>query len=174
MKDIQAYIHGIDSRLDSMEIAPDEIVFEERVKLACFNCMRYGVNHTCPPRIPQVDYRKAICEYEHALLVWCIMKYNPDTMEEVRRESTLLLHRALLQAEKYFWDRDNSLATSFIGGSCKLCAQGCAKDACRQPRLARIPVEATGINVIETCRKKGMKISFPTNGQMYRIGLLLW
>jgi len=174
MKDIQAFISEIDSRLDSMVISPSEIVFEERVRLACFKCMRYGVNHTCPPRLAPLDYRKVISEYEHALLVWCLMEYDENTMDEVRRESTLLLHRALLQAEKYFWDRDNPLATSFIGGSCKLCAQGCAKDACRQPRLARIPVEATGINVIETCRRKGMTISFPPNGRMYRVGLLLW
>jgi predicted metal-binding protein len=174
MSYIQEFIHGIDPRLESLTISPEEIVFEERVRLACFNCVRYGVNYTCPPRIPQVDYKKIISEYSNALLVWCVVDYDNETEADVRRDSTLLLHRALLQAEKYFWERNNSLATSFIGGSCKLCAQGCAKEACRQPRLARIPVEAAGINVIETCRKKGLNISFPPDGRIYRIGLLLW
>lgn len=174
MTNIQGFIKSLNPVLETIEISTQEIVFEERVRLACFNCPRYGVNHTCPPNIPQIDYAKVIVEYDHALLVWSITGYDENTESAARRESTLLLHRTLLQAEKYFWDNSNSLATSFIGGSCKLCSQGCAKEGCRQPALSRIPMEASGINVIKTCEKIGMVIPFPPKGSFYRIGLLLW
>ena len=42
------------------------------------------------------------------------------------------------------------MAISFIGGSCKLCKNGCAKDKCNNPGMARIPLEATGVNVIKS------------------------
>jgi len=174
MDKIDAFLKEIDPRIESVEVSSKEIVFEERVRLACFNCGRYGVNHTCPPRIPDVDYKKVFFEYQHALLIWCIMEFDEKNEANVRRESTQLIHHSLLKAEKYFWDNDNSLATSFIGGSCKLCAQGCAKDGCRQPLLSRIPLEATGVNVVKTCLEKGLVISFPVEGKFYRVGMLLW
>lgn len=168
------FLNDVDSRLETIIISPSEIIFEERVRLACFNCSRYGVNHTCPPKIPDVNYRQIFSEYENALLVWCAMEFDEKTQVNVRRESTQLIHRALLQAEKYLWEHDCSLATSLIGGSCKLCAQGCAKEACRQPLLSRMPLEAAGINVVATCRKKGLSLSFPVDGFLKRVGLLLW
>lgn len=174
MKSIQDFLQNMDPPFESIEIQTKEIVFEERVKLACFNCPRYGVNHTCPPNIPPVDYVKVVTEYTHALLVWSITPFDENTASTARRESTVSLHRALLDAEKFFYDKSNSLATSFIGGSCKLCSQGCSKESCRQPALSRIPMEASGINVVETCRKHGIRVSFPATESFYRIGLLLW
>ena len=40
-------------------INPKKIVFEERVKMNCFYCGRYGNNWRCPPHIPDVDYKKS-------------------------------------------------------------------------------------------------------------------
>lgn len=174
MNELQDFLKKLDPTLESIEISTDEIIFEERVRLACFNCGRYGVNHTCPPQIPDLDYQKVISEYENALLVWCSVEFDEKTEMTARRESTLLIHHSLLKAEKFLWENDNSLAVSFIGGSCKLCAQGCAKEACRQPLLSRIPLEAIGINVVKTCRRKGVVLSFPPVGKFYRVGLLLW
>ena len=151
-----------------------EIVFEERVLLNCFHCPRYKVNWTCPPKIPDVDYKKIIQEYDNGLLAYCKMPFTKQKMEIVRRDSTNLLHRALLAAEKLLWDNNYPLAISFIGGSCKLCAQGCDPDRCRQPSLARIPIEATGVNVAKSVESIGLKIDFPPEEYLYRVGLLLW
>lgn len=171
---VETFCKSIDPRLNTIVISPNDCLFEERVRLACFNCKRYGVNHTCPPRIPQLNYEQVFSEYKNGLLVWCALEFDENNKSAVRRDSTQLIHRSLLKMEQYLWDHDNSLATSFIGGSCKLCAQGCAKEACRQPSLARIPLEATGVNVIETCRSKGLLLTFPVDGVFKRVGLLLW
>ena len=160
--------------LDVKSIDFTEIVFEERVKLNCFQCKRHNVNWTCPPKIPEIDYKKLIKEYDNLLIVYCKMPYSKKKDDIIRRDSTNLVHRTLLEAEKLLWENNYPLASSFIGGSCKLCAQGCDSNRCRQPTLARIPIEAAGINIIKSLEKVGLKISFPPKDYMYRVGLLLW
>lgn len=160
--------------LDAQTIDYSELVFEERVLLKCFYCVRYGVNWTCPPKLPDRDYRKLISECDNLLLVYCKMTFTKENMDIVRRDSTNLLHRALLAAEKLLWDSNYPLAISFIGGSCKLCDGGCNPRGCRQPTLARIPLEAAGVNVIESIKNRDLKIVFPPEGYFYRVGLLGW
>lgn len=160
--------------LDAETIESSKLVFEERVLLNCFHCSRYKVNWTCPPKIPDIDYRKLICEYDNVLLVYCKMPFRNKKMDIVRKNSTNLLHRALLEAEKFLWDNNYPLAISFIGGSCKLCDQGCDQHNCRQPTLARIPIEATGINVTKSLKNVGLTVTFPPNDYLYRVGLLVW
>jgi predicted metal-binding protein len=123
--------------LDAETIDYSELVFEERVLLKCFHCSRYGVNWTCPPKLPDNNYQKIISECENLLLAYCKMPFTEKNMDIVRRDSTNLLHRALLAAEKVLWDSNYPLAISFIGGSCKLCDGGCDPQGCRQVQALR-------------------------------------
>lgn len=73
------------------------------------------------------------------------------------------------------WEHNRPMAISFIGGSCKLCKNGCGPERCNQPYSARIPFEATGVNVIKTMEEQtGVKITFPPKDKLERIGLILW
>lgn len=121
-----------------------------------------------------MDYQKLISEYENLVLVYCKMPFSKEKFESVRSESSVLLHRTLLAAEKLLWDNNYPLAISFIGGSCKLCTEGCDQFTCRQPTLARIPLEAAGINVIKSAKNVGLSITFPPKGYLYRVGLIGW
>jgi predicted metal-binding protein len=47
------------------------------------------------------------------------------------------------------------------------------KSPCVNPEKGRIPMKATGINVVETCRKFGLRLRFPAVGKLWRIGLIL-
>ena len=93
---------------------------------------------------------------------------------EIRNESSIILHKLLLELEKLMWKNNNSNAISFIGGSCKLCRGGCGKEKCNNPYLSRSPLEAIGVNIIKSARKYGVDIKFPTDRHLIRIGLLLW
>lgn len=154
--------------------SPEIFVFEERVTLQCFTCARYNTVHTCPPRIPSIDYRKLINEYENCLVAYCSMPVNRENYSEVRTQSTNLLHKTLLQLEESLRQSNFPLAMSFIGGSCKLCKSGCHPEKCNNPTMARIPVEATGINLVKSLVKMGINIEFPVTRQLTRYGLLLW
>ena len=149
-----------------------DIIFEERVKLLCANnCERYGTKLTCPPYLPDIDFEKAIKEYDQGLLV--IVKRESEFFETNRNESTNSLHKILLKLEKEAFDDDYFFSTSFIGGSCKLCAE--CGDVCKQPKYSRIPFEATGANIVKTLEKYNLFINFPAekNNYYYRIGLFL-
>lgn len=152
----------------------EDLVFEERVKLKCFYCSKYDTKWTCPPRLPRANFKRAILEYKNSAIVVCGMKYTDKNYQEIREKTTNELHRAMLFLEKKLWDLDNPMVLTFIGGSCKLCKNGCAIDKCRNPSMKRIPMEATKINVIESLKKININVSFTKKDKLYRFGLLLW
>lgn len=156
---------------DVYVMLPDEIVFDDRAKLQCFNCKNYGRKRTCPPSIPDWDYQKMILKYRKGLFVIIRMDSSLD-FDQARFESTNKLHQILLKLEKEAFNQNNHFTTSFIGGSCKLCENGCA-EICRLPQYSRIPIEAIGVDVVETMRKFGLILQFPAKECIYRIGALL-
>lgn len=161
-------------KLNGIEINAHDLVFEERVRMVCFNCARYGNNWKCPPKLPTIDYVKMFNEFDHAAFVWLEMPLTPQTYNDVRSESSVILHEKLLEMEHYLLLQGCYISTSFIGGSCKLCKNGCGKDKCNNPYKARSPLEATGVNVIKSAAKYGIDIDFPAEKRIIRIGLLLW
>jgi predicted metal-binding protein len=159
---------------DAQSITCEQIVFEERVLLKCFSCQRYNVSWMCPPRIPTIDYRKIISECDNLILAYCKMPFIKEQLQTVRAKSTNAIHRTLLACEKLLWENNYPLSISFIGGSCKLCVSGCDQTACQQPSLARIPLEAAGVNVVKTAKNVDIDIKFPPREFMYRVGLIGW
>lgn len=159
-------IHGI-------EIDALKLIFEERVKMNCFYCAKYNSNWKCSPKLPMVDVKKMFSEFDNAALIWVEMMID-DNYSEIRNTSSVMLHRAMLECERWLWNRNNSTALSFIGGSCKLCKNGCASNKCANPYQSRSPVEALGINIIKSAKLYDIKIDFPPTDKMKRIGLLLW
>lgn len=165
----------VDENIFCKEVDTSIFVFEEKVKLLCFHCARYNNSWTCPPKIPDVDYQKIFLSYNNALLVYYSNnKIQEQDFDSIRHESTNILHKQLLDMEKICWDHNIPTAISFIGGSCKLCKNGCDKDKCRMPYLSRIPLEATGVNVVESLKKIGINIVFPPKKCLGRYGVLLF
>jgi len=165
---------NISLELKLAKITFADLVFEERVLLNCFYCPKYNVNWTCPPKIPNFDYKKIFSEYENLLVVYYKKNFVDLITDKDRKESTNFLHKALLKMEKILWENGYPLAVSFIGGSCKLCDSDCSSNKCSNSKLARIPLEACGINVIKSMKNIGIDIPFPPVNFFYRIGMLLW
>lgn len=155
-------------------IDSSKLVFEERVKMNCFYCGKYNLGWRCPPQIPEIDFKKMIEEYNNAAFIFIKKTLANKDFNSVRNDSSIELHRALLECEKWLWENNNSTALSFIGGSCKLCKNGCAQDRCVNPYQSRTPVEALGINIVKSAEIFGIKIEFPPRENIFRIGLLLW
>lgn len=153
---------------------PQDVVFEERVQLNCFYCKHYNYSWRCPPRIPPLNYERIIKEYNSGVFAELRYSYTEATYSDVRVSSTNDLHRALLKLENYLWEHNNPLALAFIGGSCKLCKGGCGVERCNNPYLARMSMEAAGINVIKSVEKYGITVVFPPDGVLVRVGMLLW
>jgi len=160
--------------LEGVQIDADKLIFEERVRMNCFYCAKYNVSWKCPPKIPELDYQKMFSEFDQAAFVYVRESLHDNDYESVRKSSSIHLHQAMLMCEKWLYQHNNSTALSFIGGSCKLCKNGCAPGRCANPYQARIPVEALGINVVKSAEQYGIEVKFPPKEYMMRIGLLLW
>ena len=169
------YFNSINSDAKYVFINPSELIFEENVKMNCYYCGRYNNNWRCPPNLPNIDYKQMMEEYDRGCFVILSFDIHDEKMySEIRNESSIILHKLLLELEKLMWKNNNSNAISFIGGSCKLCRGGCGKEKCNNPYLSRSPLEAIGVNIIKSARKYGVDIKFPTDRHLIRIGLLLW
>ena len=87
--------------LDGFLIDVADLVFEERVKMNCYYCGRYNSNWKCPPKLPDIDYPKMFQEFDYCAVVYVKVPFDKDTYADIRNESSLLLHKALLQLEIY-------------------------------------------------------------------------
>jgi predicted metal-binding protein len=177
MLNLETFVENISERYHDVAIThiqKDSLVFEQRVKLNCFYCNRYGINWKCPPHIPELDYKALILEYENACFVHKEFPFSKASYETVRHDSSVHLHKVLLGMEEYLFSQSISMCVSFIGGSCKLCKDGCGKEKCENPYQARIPLEATGMNIVESALRNGIDIRFPVVDRIVRIGMILW
>ena len=159
VEQIRDILQAKNPEMDAVAIRYENLVFEERVRLKCFQCRNYRTKWTCPGRVPAFDVRKLLCEYEHLAVIT-----GKDGNE---------LHRAMLYLEKELFNRNEPMATSFIGGSCELCKDGCNLDACVHPEQARIPWDATGCNVTRSLANIGIEVDF-SGKDVCRYGLLVW
>ena len=162
------------SYLNGFLIQAEDLVFEERVKMNCYYCGRYNSNWKCPPNLPDIDYSRMFKEFNCCAAVYVEVPFDSTNYQDVRTESSLLLHRGLLLCEKYMWNNNNPTTLSFIGGGCKLCKNGCGKERCNNPYMSRSPIEATGVNIVKSLKKYNFEITFPPKEKLIRCGLLLW
>lgn len=169
------YVKSIAPSAKVVFMKPREAVFEENVKMNCFYCGKYGRNWRCPPNLPDIDYPKMFAEFDAGAFIAYSFKIKDFSMfESIRTESSVTLHKTLLQLEKWMWNHDRPTTISFGAGSCKLCKGGCGKERCNNPYISRSPLEATGVNVIKTAEKFGIEIHFPADKDLMRIGLIMW
>lgn len=153
-----------------------DIVFDPRTRLLCANgCKNYGIKHTCPPKLSDLDYERIFKYYKNCL--WIVRAYDyfsEKDFEILRKKSSRDIHKIILQLEQHYFNKGFYYSTGFIGGSCKYCDE-CNIDRCNFPDKARIPVEALGIDLVKTLNKYGLEITFPVRDTMQfkRIGLFL-
>lgn len=174
LDDMLENICSIHPKISGKLIEVEDIVFEERTRINCFYCGKYNNNWRCPPRIPDINYQNMMKEFEGAALIYLSLEFSEKNYQEKRTDSSVFLHKALLECEKYMWNHNYPFAVSFIGGSCKLCKNGCGIEKCNNPYSARTPLEAIGINVVETARKYEIEVTFPPKVEIKRVGMLLW
>lgn len=172
--ELKTYLEDEHTKL--FEINLNDIIFEERIKHLCLHCKHFNVKHTCPPKISIFDYKKLLGEYTYGAIVYTSFEFEEEDFETIRHKSTNFLHKKILKGEQFLYKKNIVIRTGFIGGSCKLCKDGCDELQCRFPEKSRIPIEAMGINVIKTLKDNlsiDLDFTFKDN-ILHRIGLLVW
>src|SRR3989339_766021 len=150
----------------------EDIVLDMRASFKCWSCARYGKRATCPPNIASIEYfEKLYQKYQTGILIGKKWDLKTEPMEEVRETSGLSIHKMLLNLEKQALNRGYYFAVVFIGGSCRFCGKPACGPHCDCPEAGRVPLEATGVDVLKTCEKFGIKVSFPDPKTLWRVGL---
>ncbi len=174
-EELLSFLKEKNNMADGIIINPGDLVFKENVKMNCYYCGKYNNNWRCPPNLPDINFKRMVMEYNTGLFVVLTCKIKDKKEYSIKRnDSSIELHKLLLDLEKWMWNYNFSNVISFIGGSCKLCKNGCGKERCNNPYMSRSPLEAIGIDVIESAGKYGIDIKFPADKELKRIGLLLW
>jgi len=157
------------------EIDPKkDLIFDIKVCEACKSCKRYGLTGCCPPNIGSFEYyKKLLKRYRYGkLFIESFLVKDETKIVEIGRESSLTIHKILLEEREKLFNDGIFFSVLLGGGSCKHCPK--CTIPCRSPQERAIPIEATGINVVETLYKLGMFLHFPVKSKFYRVGLLLW
>lgn len=151
-----------------------ELIFDLKVCEACRSCKRYGLTGCCPPTIGDFNYyKKLLKKYTRGKLF--VEKFVVDDIKnykEIGRKSSLELHKVLLKERQLLLNKGHYFNVILGGGSCKWCKE--CSIPCKLPQFRAIPIEATGINVVETLHKMGLFLKFPVKKIFYRAGMILW
>ena len=152
--------------------------FDYRTEALCkYGCARYGSKPTCPPNIPSMEYYiKALHEYERIFVLGRRYPYSDGFFSQHwRNYSTNEIHNLVLKKEVELFKKGHIYAKAFIGGSCKLChADRCNPRRCNNPSKGRVPIEATGLNVLALMREIGLEYQEPPVSYFWRIGMVFF
>lgn len=150
--------------------------FDDAVLEECRSCKRYGFKKSCPPFIPDISYfKKLLPAYDNGLVIYKKFKIMEiDEWSELGKSSSLEIHQYLLKQRNSLIQKGYIFNLALIAGSCKLC--NTCSTPCRYPDKSLMPIEGTGINVIEFMKNFRVDVKFPVEKQkfFYRIGILLW
>ena len=150
----------------------NDLVFDDRTVMQCRTCKRYGTKATCPPNIPPNTWFKGMLEKYKFKPLMVILTYK-TTDDNWRELSAKNLHEIMLKLEHETKIDGFYYSLAFIGGSCRYCRK-CSGPICVHPEFGRIPVEATGIDVIATCKKNDIQLEMPPKDNISRVGVLFY
>jgi predicted metal-binding protein len=151
----------------------EDLIFDLKVIEACRNCKRYGKKASCPPICPSIDYFKQLLPtYKYGIFFYDTFLSSPEEWQIKGKESSLTMQKYLVNFRNELFNKGCIFVTAFGSGSCKICEQ--CEIPCRFPDKGLVPLEATGLNVVEILKKKGLDINFPVKGEFYRVGAIFY
>lgn len=149
-----------------------QVVMHTKVREMCKSCKRFGTKPNCPPHVETVAYYRTLIEsYRYGIVFYDVFPVTEDH-EADGRNSSLIVHKAVLAARNALFAEGHTLMLALGGGSCKLCDE--CVTPCKYPDKALMPMEATGIDVVATMAKLGIDVTFPVSDKFYRIGAVFY
>lgn len=122
-------------------------------RLQCMlGCLHYKRNPMCPPSCQNtVWFEHLIASYQHANIYFENIEFNDrfDLLEKRKMFQT-----RLLEEERRLKLEGNFYALCFFSGECSMCDDKiCNLNECRRPFHGRVPVCATGIDIMKLCEE---------------------
>ena len=146
-------------------INPAVLVPEERIRKYCEEnkCGNYGRNYTCPPNAGSLDkIREGLERYSHGYLFQYSRELDLKKDWKKLIKSKDKFHRIILKIEDYLKKQGIEDVWGLIGGNCGLCDTCAIREdkPCRHPEIARMSLEAIGIDVVGLLNTLGLDSKF--------------
>ncbi len=152
--------------------------FDYRTTALCrYGCEKFRKKPTCPPNIPGIEYYSNVLnEYEGVFVLGRKYPYSDGLFStHWRNYSTREIHELVLKKEIELFNNGFVYSKAFIGGSCKLCSPDvCKSHKCVRPHKGRVPIEATGINILSLMTAIGLEYQEPPVDYFWRLGLVFF
>ena len=160
--------------MNEIKINVNDITFDNKTREMCKSCKRYGSKATCPPHVESVEYYEKLFRSFKNIVLY----YENFTIQDIKewktygKESSLAMHNYLLDKRDELFNNGHYLVCIFGAGSCKLCEK--CQFPCIKPNLSVIPLEATGVDIVDLMKKHSIEVKFPVQDNFYRIGVVLY
>lgn len=150
----------------------EELIFDLKVREMCRCCKRFGTKATCPPYIDSFKYYNTLLpQYTHGIFYFEKFIIKGDNLE-LGKKSSMRIYKRIVSERKKLLKAGHYFVIGFGAGSCKLCDK--CVFPCSSPDKALIPLEATGVNIVRTLGRYGVKLKFPVEKYFYRVGALFY
>jgi predicted metal-binding protein len=144
----------------------DVLTFTDEVRAMCEQntCGRYGRAWNCPPVCGTVAELEAACKhFDQGILVNCVKQIEDSYDWEGMIDGGRILSELLYAFDGYAHELGMADYRIFGSGGCNGCPECAYPDTpCRFPDRQYTPIEACGINVMQTAKDSGFRY---INGQ---------
>lgn len=159
---------------DAKIIAAEAVLIDERVRAKCAypKCMFYGSSAHCPPHVMSLDEtRKVVDRFRYGIFTRLQVPIEEFSGPAVMRGSTarglMKTHQIVSGLESLAFYDGYYLALGFACGPCKHlfcrtedCSALTSGHTCRHPSMARLSMEAAGMDVFRMAARVGWDV-FP-------------
>jgi len=152
-----------------------DIPFDAALRKACEvnACGKYGMNHTCPPHVGEIENLVARAQGYETLYLFQTIGQLEDSYDFEGMMEASSVHKSITQAVADELPIPDCLVLS--AGGCNLCERCAVLDdaPCRIPDRALASLESYGINVSKTAALAGMKYVNGVNTVTYFSGIFI-
>lgn len=147
--------------------------FDPKIRLACYSCKRYGKVSRCPPLIESVEYYSNLLPSFNsgALIIEKFEITSKNDWNKLSKKSSLIMQSEIIKLRDLL-SLKGIISFGLTAGACKFCKK--CSYPCVFPQKGLIPLEGTGINVINLAKMFGYNLYFPVTKNFYRIGMILY
>ena len=160
--------------MKSKDIKPStDLVFSLKAREMCKSCKRYGKKATCPPYIDTMEYYQNLLPmYTYGVLYYERFAVVGEDYKTLSRSSSMGMHEHIMSELARLRGKGCYFMLGLGAGSCKLCKQ--CEFPCPIPSKSLVPIEATGIDVVETMKRQGVTLTFPVKDYFYRVAAVFY
>lgn len=132
-------------------VSVESLKIKALTRFQCMSgCVHYKRNPMCPPACPDIAwFERLIHSYQRVGIYFENVEFK-DHLDLAKKRK--IFQTRLLHEEHLLKSKGNFYALCFFSGDCVMCnGEACNLKECRRPHVGRVPVCATGVDIMRLC-----------------------